>query len=299
MTERVGYIGLGIMGRPMALNLAQAGFRLWVYGRRAEAMAPLVAAGATACGSPREVAGQVEVVFTNVSDTPDVEEVVLGPNGIVHGARPGLVVIDNSTISPSATRRIAEALRGRGVEMLDAPVSGGQQGAIDGTLSVMVGGSTATVEYALPLLQAIGRNIVHVGDNGAGQVAKACNQVVIAQTVAAVAEGLLLATASGVDPAKVREALLGGFAQSRALEVHGQRMLDRNYAPGFMARLHQKDMRIVLETAQELGLPLPGAALVTQYVNALVGRGDGELDSSALATVLERMAGVEIGARCD
>jgi 2-hydroxy-3-oxopropionate reductase len=181
--------------------------------------------------------------------------------------------------------------------MLDAPVSGGQQGAIDGTLSVMVGGTAATFERALPLLRSIGRNIVHVGDGGAGQVAKACNQVVIAQTVAAIAEGLLLATVAGVDPAKVREALLGGFAASRALEVHGQRMLDRNYAPGFMARLHQKDMRIVLETAQELGLPLPGAERVTQYIEALVGRGDGELDSAALATVLERMAGVEIGAR--
>jgi len=226
-------------------------------------------------------------VFTNVSDTPDVEEVVLGPAGVVHGARPGMVVVDNSTISPSVTRRIAEILRAKGVEMLDAPVSGGQQGAIDGTLSVMVGGTAATFERALPLLRSIGRNIVHVGDSGAGQVAKACNQVVIAQTVAAIAEGLLLATAAGVDPAKVREALLGGFAASRALEVHGQRMLDRNYAPGFVARLHQKDMRIVLETAQELGLPLPGAERVTQYIDALVGRGDGELDSAALATVLE------------
>jgi 2-hydroxy-3-oxopropionate reductase len=295
MGERVGYIGLGIMGRPMALNLRKAGYPLWVFARREAAMAPLVAAGATPRGSPREVAERADVVFVNVSDTPDVEQVVLGPDGIVEGARPGSVVIDNSTISPSATRRIAAALRDKGVELLDAPVSGGQQGAIDGTLSVMVGGSTAAFERALPLLRAIGRNIVHVGETGAGQVAKACNQVVIAQTVAAVAEGLLLATAAGVDPAKVREALLGGFAASKALEVHGQRMLERNYAPGFMARLHQKDMRIVLETAHELGLPLPGATLVAQYVNALVGRGEGELDSAALATVLERMAGLEIG----
>jgi 2-hydroxy-3-oxopropionate reductase len=295
MSERVGYIGLGIMGRPMALNLLKAGHELWVFARRAEAAAPLVTAGATGCGSPREVAAHADFVFTNVSDTPDVEEVLLGPSGVLHGARPGSVVIDNSTILPSATRRIAKVLQGMGVEMLDAPVSGGEQGAVDGTLSVMVGGAAPAFERALPLLRAIGRNVVHVGDNGAGQVAKACNQVVIAQTVAAVAEGLLLATAAGVDPAKVREALLGGFAASRALEVHGRRMLDRNFAPGFMARLHQKDMRIVLETAHELGLPLPGAALVTQYVNALVGRGDGALDSSALATVLERMAGVEIG----
>ena len=295
MTERVGYIGLGIMGRPMALNLLKAGYPVAVYARRPEAMASLTEVGAVPCASPREVAEQADVIFTNVSDTPDVEEVVLGPNGIVHGARPGAVVVDHSTISPSATRRIAAALGERGVGMLDAPVSGGQQGAIDGTLSVMVGGPEAVFRRVLPLLEVVGRNIVHVGDHGAGQVAKACNQVVIAQTIAAVAEGLLLATAAGVDPAKVREALLGGFAQSRVLEVHGQRMLDRNYAPGFTSRLHQKDMRIVLETAHELGLPLPGASTVAQYLNALVGSGDTEVDSSAIATVLERISGRAIG----
>lgn len=299
MTERVGYVGLGIMGRPMALNLLKAGHPVAVYARRPEAMVPLTDAGAVACASPREVAEQADVIFTNVSDTPDVEEVVLGSNGIVHGARPGAVVVDHSTISPSATRRIAAALRERGVGMLDAPVSGGQQGAIAGTLSVMVGGPEAVFRRVLPLLEVVGRNIVHVGDHGAGQVAKACNQVVIAQTIAAVAEGLLLATAAGVDPAKVREALLGGFAQSRVLEVHGQRMLDRNYAPGFTSRLHQKDMRIVLETAHELGLPLPGASTVAQYLNALVGGGDTDVDSSAIATVLERISGRAIGERRD
>jgi len=295
VTERVGYIGLGIMGRPMALNLLKAGYPVAVYARRPEAMASLTEVGAVPCASPREVAEQADVIFTNVSDTPDVEEVVLGPNGIVHGARPGAVVVDHSTISPSATRRLAAALGERGVAMLDAPVSGGQQGAIDGTLSVMVGGPEAVFRRVLPLLEVVGRNIVHVGDHGAGQVAKACNQIVIAQTIAAVAEGLLLATAAGVDPAKVREALLGGFAQSRVLEVHGQRMLDRNYAPGFTSRLHQKDMRIVLETAHELGLPLPGASTVAQYLNALVGSGDTEVDSSAIATVLERISGRAIG----
>jgi len=295
MIERVGYIGLGIMGRPMALNLLKAGYPVAVYARRPEAMVPLTEAGAVACASPRAVAEQADVIFTNVSDTPDVEAVVLGPNGIVQGAQPGAVVVDHSTISPSATRRIAEALGERGVGMLDAPVSGGQQGAIDGTLSVMVGGPEALFRRVLPLLEVVGRNIVHVGDHGAGQVAKACNQVVIAQTIAAVAEGLLLATAAGVDPAKVRKALLGGFAQSRVLEVHGQRMLDRNYTPGFTSRLHQKDMRIVLETAHELGLPLPGASTVAQYLNALVGSGDTEVDSSAIATVLERISGRAIG----
>ncbi len=294
MTEKVGYIGLGIMGRPMALNLLKAGYPVWVYARRTEALQPLTKAGATACTSPAEVARHTDLVFTNVSDTPDVEQVVLGENGIIHGAQHGAVLVDNSTISPSATRTMAGTLRARGIEMLDAPVSGGEKGAIDGTLSIMVGGRSEVFARVQPLFKVLGRNIVHVGGNGAGQVTKACNQVVIAQTIAAVGEALILATASGVDPAKVREALLGGFAGSRVLEVHGQRMLERNFEPGFMARLHQKDMRIVLETARELGIAVPGAAQVTQYINALVGSGDGELDSTALVTVQERLSDTEI-----
>jgi len=294
MFERIGYIGLGIMGRPMALNLLKAGHSVWVYARRTKSLLPLTEAGATACTSPAEVARHVDIVFTNVSDTPDVQEVVLGKNGVIDGARRGSVLVDNSTISPSATRTMAGTLRGKGVEMLDAPVSGGEKGAIDGALSIMVGGKAEAFARVRPLFEVLGRNVVHVGDNGAGQVTKACNQVVIAQTIAAVAEGLMLATASGVDPAKVREALLGGFAGSRVLEVHGQRMLDRNFKPGFMARLHQKDMRIVLETARELGIALPGTAQVTQYLNALAGSGGGELDSTALVTVQERMSGTEI-----
>ncbi len=294
MTEKVGYIGLGIMGRPMALNLLKAGYPVWVYARRKEALQPLTKAGATACTSPAEVARHTDLVFTNVSDTPDVKQVVLGENGIIHGAQHGAVLVDNSTISPSATRTMAGTLRARGIEMLDAPVSGGEKGAIDGTLSIMVGGRSEVFARVQPLFKDLGRNIVHVGGNGAGQVTKACNQVVIAQTIAAVGEALILATASGVDPAKVREALLGGFAGSRVLEVHGQRMLERNFEPGFMARLHQKDMRIVLETARELGIAVPGAAQVTQYINALVGSGDGELDSTALVTVQERLSDTEI-----
>ncbi len=297
MAEKVGYIGLGIMGRPMALNLLRAGYPVWVYARRTEALPPLTDAGATVCSSPADVARHAEVVFTNVSDTPDVEQIMLGDNGIIHGAKHGAVVVDNSTISPSATRSMANKLRNAGVEMLDAPVSGGEKGAIDGTLSIMAGGRTEAFERVLPLLQVLGKNVVHVGGNGAGQVTKACNQVVIAQTIAAVGEALILATASGVNPVKVREALLGGFAGSRVLEVHGQRMLERDFEPGFMARLHQKDMRIVLETARELGLALPGAAQVTQYINALVGSGDGELDSTALVTVQERLSDTEIEAR--
>lgn len=294
MPEKVGYIGLGIMGRPMALNLLKAGNPVWVYARRTKSLLPLTEAGATACTSPAEVARHADIVFTNVSDTPDVQEVVLGENGVIDGARRGSILVDNSTISPSATRTMADTLRGKGVEMLDAPVSGGEKGAIDGALSIMVGGKAEAFARVRPLFEILGRNVVHVGDNGAGQVTKACNQVVIAQTIAAVAEGLMLATASGVDPAKVREALLGGFAGSRVLEVHGQRMLERDFKPGFMARLHQKDMRIVLETARELGIALPGAAQVTQYLNALAGSGGGELDSTALVTVQERMSGTEI-----
>jgi len=294
MPENVGYIGLGIMGRPMALNLLRAGYPVWVYARRPEAAAPLTEGGALACDSPAEVGRHADIIFTNVSDTPDVQQVVLGDNGIIHGARAGSVVVDNSTISPSATRAMAEALGARGIEMLDAPVSGGEKGAIDGTLSIMVGGEDEVFARVLPLFQVLGKNVVHVGTNGAGQVTKACNQVVIAQTVAAVGEGLILAMAAGVDPAKVRQALLGGFAGSRVLEVHGQRMLDRDFQPGFMARLHQKDMRIVLETAHELGIALPGAAQVAQYINALVGSEQGGLDSSALVTVQERMSHVKI-----
>lgn len=294
MPENIGFIGLGIMGRPMALNLIKGGHKLWVHARRAEAMEPLVQAGATACRTPADAAVHTSVIFTMVSDTVDVDEVILGDDGVIATARAGSIVVDMSTISPAATARIARQLKARQIRMLDAPVSGGERGAMEGTLSVMAGGKPEVFERVLPLFQLLGRNIVHVGDHGAGQVAKACNQVVIAQTIAAVAEAMVLATAAGVDPARVRQALLGGFAHSRVLEVHAQRMLDHDFVPGFKARLHQKDMGIALETAHRLGVSLPGAALAAQYVNALVGTGKGELDSSAIATVLEQMSGVTI-----
>ncbi|HEY8555492.1 MAG TPA: NAD-binding protein, partial [Burkholderiales bacterium] len=216
--------------------------------------------------------------------------VILGEKGVAHGARKGAIVVDMSTISPKATRRMAAALAERGVEMLDAPVSGGEVGAINGTLSIMVGGKAPVFEKVLPLFQVMGKNIVHVGDNGAGQVAKACNQIVVALTIEAVAEALTFARRNDVDPAKVRAALMGGFAGSKILEVHGQRMLDNDFKPGFKARLHQKDMRIVLEDAGALGLGLPGAALVSQQLNALIGSGDGELDSSAIVKAVERLS---------
>jgi 2-hydroxy-3-oxopropionate reductase len=297
MAETIGFIGLGIMGKPMALNLIKGGRRLCVHARRAESMAPLVEAGASALDSPAAVAEQADIIFTMVSDTPDVEQVILGERGILSKGRRGSVVVDMSTISPTATRRMANQLAGAGIEMLDAPVSGGERGAIDGTLSIMVGGKEETFQRVLPLFQLVGKNIVYIGDNGAGQVTKLCNQIVIAQTVAAVAEGFILATAAGVDPTRVRQALLGGFAGSKVLEVHGQRMLDHDFKPGFKAKLHQKDMRIAMETAHEIGIPLPGAAVATQYVNALVGSGRGELDSAALATILEQASGIVINQR--
>lgn len=291
MTDKLGFIGLGIMGSPMALNLKKAGNEVYVYARRAESMEALVIAGAVACSNPAEVAHRADVVFTMVSDTPDVEEVVLGPNGVIEGVRPRSVVVDMSTISPSATRAMADRLGTQGVEMLDAPVSGGEAGAILGTLSIMVGGNLDTFERVRPLLNLMGANVVHVGDNGAGQVCKACNQVVVGSTIVGIGEAMLLARASCVDPAKVRAALLGGFANSKALEVHGQRMIDRNFEPGFKSRLHQKDMRIVQETAHELGLSLPNAALVGQYLAALVSQGLGELDSAAIYRVQENACG--------
>ena len=289
MTTQIGFVGLGIMGRPMALNLKQAGHVLWVYGRRAATMKPLVDAGATACASPKDVAANADVVFICVSDTPDVEQVILGDDGLIHGVRPGSVVVDMSTISPAAARAFASELGKRGADMLDAPVSGGEVGAINATLSIMVGGQPDVFARVKPFFDAMGKNIVHVGDHGAGQVAKACNQVVAAVTIEAVAEALTFARRSGVDPAKVRAALLGGFAGSKILEAHGQRMLDNDFKPGFKVKLHQKDLKIVMDDAHRLGLTLPCAALVARHLNALVDAGDGDLDSAAIVKVVERM----------
>jgi 2-hydroxy-3-oxopropionate reductase len=292
MSDKLGFIGLGIMGRPMALNLKRAGHEMFVHARRAESMDLLVAAGALARSSPAEVARQADVVFTMVADTPDVEQVILGRDGVLGGLRAGSVVVDMSTISPSATRVMAARLREQGAQMLDAPVSGGEAGAIDGLLSIMVGGTDTAFRRVLPLFQVMGRNIVHVGESGAGQVCKACNQIAISQTMTGVAEAILMAEASGVDPTKVRAALLGGSANSKVLEIHGLRMIDADYEPGFKASLHRKDLRIALETAHDLGIALAGTALVSQYFNALVGRGFGDEDSSALFRVLKDASGL-------
>ncbi len=287
----IGFIGLGIMGRPMALRLAAAGHTLKVWARRPEACAALVEAGAQVRDNPRDVAEYSEVIITIVSDTPDVQAVILNEDGILAGARPGTTLVDMSTIDPGVTRELAAQLAQKGVAMLDAPVSGGEQGAIDGTLSIMVGGEEAVFRRTLPLFECLGKRITHIGGHGAGQVAKACNQILAAQQIAAVAETLLLARAAGVDPARVREALLGGFASSRVLEIHGQRMLEEDFKPGFKARLHAKDMRIALHTAQEAGLTLPGAAAAAELIGELLAGGQGELDSSALYQVLERLSG--------
>lgn len=290
MADKIGFIGLGIMGRPMVLNLRKHGHAVWVHGRRAPTMAPLTAAGATACASPAEVAANADVVFVMVSDTPDVEQVIFGEQGISERVRKGSVVVDMSTISPAATRRFAQALAEKGADMLDAPVSGGETGAINATLSIMVGGKAATFARVRPYFECMGKNIVHVGDNGAGQVAKACNQIVVAVTIEAVSEALTFARKNGVDAAKVREALMGGFAGSKILEVHGKRMLDNDFKPGFKVKLHQKDLRIVMEDAGKLGLALPGAALAAQHLNALMGSNDGELDSAAIIKVIQRLS---------
>lgn len=290
----IGFIGLGIMGRPMALNLINAGYSLWVHARRPAMMTPLTDAGATACNTSAEVASDADIVFICVSDTQDVEQVILGDEGILNSIKKDSVVVDMSTISPSATRKLATQLSEHNVHMLDAPVSGGEQGAIDAALSIMIGGDKEVFNRVLPLFEVMGKNIVHIGGNGAGQVTKACNQVLIGQTIAAIGEAYILASASGVDPAKVRKALLGGFAGSRALESHGQRMLDRNFKPGFKARLHQKDMRIAMEAAHELGIALPGAAVVTNYLNAVVGHGNGENDSISILELQEQLSGITV-----
>lgn len=292
--ERIGFIGLGIMGKPMALNLLKAGHSLVVLERASAGTQEVIAAGAEARPTPAAVAEVSDVVITMLPDSPQVEEVILGPNGVLEGIQPGGLVIDMSTVLPATARRVAAAARERGAEALDAPVSGGQVGAQNATLSIMVGGSAEAFQCARPIFEKLGKNIVHVGEAGAGQVTKAANQIVVAVTIAAVSEALVLAAKAGVDPAKVREALLGGFAQSRILDLHGNRMLQRNFQPGFKAKLHRKDLSIILDTARELGVALPATGVVTELMNALIARGGGELDHSALVTVLEALADMQV-----
>jgi 2-hydroxy-3-oxopropionate reductase len=284
----IGFLGLGIMGRPMALNLIKGGHTVTVWARRAESMQPLVEAGAKAAGSPAEAAQGNELVISMVADAPDVAEVM---RAVAAGAAAGLVAVDMSTIAPAAARKIAKELAASGIDFLDAPVSGGEVGAIAGTLSIMVGGSEAGFAKARPAFDCMGKNVVHVGASGAGQVTKAANQIVTGMGVLAVAEAYAFAAKNGVDRSKVREALLGGFAYSKILENHGQRMLDRNFKPGFKSWMHEKDLNIVMQTAHELGLCLPGSAATAQMFNAMVGSGLGEEDSIAVLKLLEKLSG--------
>lgn len=285
---KIGFIGLGIMGRPMALNLLKGGHDVRVWARRAESMQPLLNAGAAGAACPADVARDRELVISMVADAPDVAEVM---RGVANAGVPGLVAVDMSTIAPAAARSIGTELAEAGVDFLDAPVSGGEVGAIAGTLSIMAGGSAAAFARAEPAFACMGKNIVHVGDSGAGQVAKAANQIVTGMGVLAVAEAFAFASKNGVDRSKVREALLGGFAYSKILENHGQRMLDRNFKPGFKSWMHEKDLNIVMQTAHELGLCLPGSAATAQMFNAMLGSGHGEEDSIAVLKLLELLSG--------
>ncbi|NJR49394.1 MAG: 2-hydroxy-3-oxopropionate reductase [Leptolyngbyaceae cyanobacterium CSU_1_3] len=286
--DTIGFIGLGIMGKPMAQNLLKAGYTVVVYNRSRAAMEALAAEGAVLAVSPQDVTQQTDVVITCLPDSPDVEAIVL--DQALPSARSGMLFIDMSTIAPASARKIYVALKAKGIQSLDAPVSGGDIGAQQGTLSVMVGGDAAAFQRALPILQAMGKNIVHIGEAGAGQVTKACNQIVVALTVQAVAEALTLAQKSGVDLTKVREALLGGFAQSRVLEVHGKRMIEGSFQPGFTIDLHRKDMNIVLQTAREVHVPLLGSSQVTTLMDGAIAQGKGNLDNAALITLYDGLS---------
>ena len=282
---KVGFIGLGVMGRPMALHLKAAGHDVRVWARRPETLAGLDLRAAV---TPAALGAACDVVFTMITSSVDVETVVLGEHGLIHGMAPGSVLIDCSTISPESARNIAAKLAEKGIAMLDAPVSGGVQGAIDATLAIMAGGDAEVLARVRPLLDCLGKRIVHVGPNGAGQVAKACNQMIMVAAIQAAAEAMRLAAASGVDCGKVRQALTGGSAASRVLEVMGQRMVDRNFAAGIEARLHHKDYGLVLEAARRAGVPVPLTAAVAQQLNALMAQGWGRDDTASLLRVLEQ-----------
>ena len=296
MPETVGFIGLGVMGRPMAKHVLAKGHPLVVFSRSRPPVDELVGLGARAGSSPADVARGAAIVITMLPDTPDVERVLDGPDGVLQGLTSGAIVVDMSSISPVATRRLAAKVAEAGGTMLDAPVSGGEIGAINAALSIMVGGDAAAFAKARPVLACMGNpeRIVHIGaEPGSGQICKVCNQMAIGGALAGVSEAMALARKAGVDPALVRQALLGGFASSRVLEVHGERMLNKNYVPGFRTRLYQKDLRIANETAASLGVAVPATALVSQLINALVASGGADLDYSALGTVLFELAGLE------
>ena len=291
---KLGFIGLGIMGKPMSGHLVKAGNEVSVYDLNPAPVQELVSKGASACKSSKEVAQKSEIIFIIVQDTPDVEAVLFGKEGLVEGVKPGSIVVDMSSISPIATKEFAKKLAGMKVKMMDAPVSGGQVGAENATLSIMVGGDADVFEKIKPYFQLMGKNIVHVGGNGDGQTCKVANQIVVALNIEAVAEALLFASKAGADPVKVRAALMGGFAHSRILELHGERMLKRTFNPGFRIRLHQKDLNLALQSARSMGLSLPNTATAQELFNAVAAQGGIDLDHSAMVLALEKLANHEI-----
>jgi 2-hydroxy-3-oxopropionate reductase len=287
---KIGFIGLGIMGRPMALHLANAGHTLYVH-TRSQVPEAIGAAGGKRCDNATAVAREAEVIFTMVPDTPDVEAVLFGENGVASGLSKGKIVVDMSSISPMATKGFAKRINDLGCDYIDAPVSGGEVGAKAGSLTIMCGGDEAVFERVKPLLELMGKNITLVGGNGDGQTTKVANQIIVALNIAAVSEALVFASKAGADPTKVRQALMGGFAASRILEVHGERMIKRTFNPGFRIKLHQKDLNLALQGAREIGVSLPQTANAAQLMQACAAHGMGELDHSALVKALELMAG--------
>jgi 2-hydroxy-3-oxopropionate reductase len=294
MSLKIGYIGLGIMGKPMARNIMKAGFSLVVHNRSRESVRELVNEGAIEAHSPAEVARQVDVVFTNLPDSPDVAAVALGKEGIIEGAHAGLIFVDNSTIKPATARHIGETLQKKGVPMLDAPVSGGDVGAIDGTLTIMVGGPENALQRVMPVLKSIGKTITHVGGLGDGQIAKAANQIMVAAQMVAMGELMILAQKAGANPEKVIQAIRGGAAGCWTLDNKPQRLFEGNRYPGFKAYMQAKDLGIVMDTAREYGVSLPSTAVHTQLFNAMLEMGMRELDNSAVLGVIENLAGVEL-----
>jgi len=286
----LGFIGLGIMGKPMAGHLLAAGHTVHVYDVVPESVKELAAKGAVASSNSKEVAQKSDIIIIMVPDTPDVEAVLFGKDGVAEGVKRGSIVVDMSSVSPLATKEFAKKLAAMGVKMLDAPVSGGQVGAQNATLSIMVGGEPEVFEQIKPYFELMGKNIVHIGGNGDGQTCKVANQIVVAETIMAISEALLFASKAGADPGKVREALLGGFAQSRILDMHGKRMIERTFAPGFRIRHQQKDLNLALQGARALGMSLPGASIAQELLNAVAAQGDIDLDHSAMVLALEKLA---------
>lgn len=294
MNKKIGFIGLGIMGKPMARNLLKVGFHLVVFSRGKKSVEELIQEKAVGAESPKEVAEHSEVIITMLPDSPEVQEVILGKDGVIQGIKPGSVVIDMSSINPLITQEIAGALKGKGVEMLDAPVSGGEVGAIEGTLAIMVGGEEKIFNETLEILRAMGRNIVHVGGIGSGGFVKLVNQIIVALNIAAVGEAFTLGVKAGLDPQVIYQAIRGGLAGSSVLETKAPMIFGRNFKPGFKIRLHHKDLKNALSTAKDLGVPLPLSSFVQQVFISLMTDGRGEEDHSALATFFEKLAKVEI-----